>query len=44
MGRRSVLWMHVYNVLDTAYPVLLLLLAAAALAGNSYNPFAYTKF
>lgn len=44
MGRRSVAWMHVYNVLDAAYPVLLLLLASAALAGDSYNPFAYFKF
>ena len=37
-------WLRVYNVLDTALPVLLLLLSIMALAGQSYNAFLYSQF
>lgn len=33
-----------YNAWEILHPVLLLLLAAMALAGNSYNPFLYYQF
>ena len=44
LGRRSMGWLRVYNVLDTALPVLLLLLSIMALAGQSYNAFLYSQF
>lgn len=36
--------MNIYNVLNTALPVLLLLLSTIALIGDSYNPFIYFRF
>ena len=43
-SRQSVWWMYLYNVLDQVTPAILLVLAAAALAGASYNPFLYFQF
>ena len=39
---RGLFWLN--GVVEIAIPVLLLLLAAAALAGDSYNPFLYFRF
>ena len=33
-----------YSVLQIIIPILLLILSAAALVGNSYNPFLYFRF
>ena len=37
-------WLTAYNVMDTALPLLLLLLSMMALAGKRYNPFLYFQF
>ena len=39
---RGLFWLN--GVVEIAIPVFLLLLAAAALAGDSYNPFLYFQF
>ena len=37
-------WLHVYNVLDAALPILLLMLSLMALAGANYRAFLYSQF
>ncbi|MBQ4283417.1 MAG: MBOAT family protein, partial [Lachnospira sp.] len=37
-------YMHIYNAINLAVPVLLLFLATIALVGDSYNPFIYFRF
>ena len=39
---RGLFWLN--GVVEIAIPVVLLLLSAAALAGDSYNPFLYFRF
>lgn len=41
---RSVKALAVYSVFQIVIPILLLILSAAALVGNSYNPFLYFRF
>ena len=44
LSRQNLVWLHVYNVLDAALPILLLFLSTMALAGNSFNPCLYFQF
>ena len=44
LSQQSTVWLRVYDVLDAAFPVLLLLLSMMALAGKQYNPFIYFRF
>ena len=37
-------WYVVYNLIATALPIILLILATLALVGDSYNPFLYFQF
>ncbi|MBQ3301726.1 MAG: MBOAT family protein [Eggerthellaceae bacterium] len=43
-AQRSKTWCTVYSVTETITPAILLLIAVAALAGASYNPFIYFQF
>ena len=44
LGQRSAVFRWVDAVWNVACPVLLLVLSAMALAGDSYNPFLYFQF
>lgn len=39
-----IVYLHIYNILNAAVPVLLLLFSTIALVGSSYNPFIYFRF
>lgn len=40
----KIYWETIYNVINVALPIILLLLSTIALIGNSYNPFIYFRF
>lgn len=44
LSRSGGVWFWINNVWQAAHPVLLLILSAMALAGDSYNPFLYFQF
>ena len=44
LSRRSTAWLHVYNVLDAALPVVLLFLSMITLAGLNSHSFLYSQF
>ncbi len=44
LSRKNVVFFWIDAVWEIAHPVLLLLVSAMALAGNSYNPFLYFQF
>ena len=44
LSRRNQVWFWVNGVWEALHPVLLLILSAMALAGDSYNPFLYFQF
>ena len=43
-SRKSLIANLTYRVADIAHPILLILLAAVSLVGDSYNPFLYFQF
>ena len=44
LSRRNQVWFWINGVWEALHPVLLLILSAMALAGDSYNPFLYFQF
>ena len=44
LSRRNQVWFWVNGAWEALHPVLLLILSAMALAGDSYNPFLYFQF
>lgn len=44
LSRNNSVWLRVYGAWDVLHPLLLLVVSAMALAGNSYNPFLYFQF
>ena len=44
LSRRNQVWFWINGAWEALHPVLLLILSAMALAGDSYNPFLYFQF
>ena len=44
MAKRNDTMLLVYSVLEAVTPLVLLIIAAIALSGDSYNPFIYFRF
>lgn len=44
LSRRGGAWFYINGAWELVHPVLLLILSAMALVGNSYNPFLYFQF
>ena len=44
LSRQNTTWLHVYNVLDAVFPVILLFLSIMTLAGLNSHSFLYSQF